>query len=69
MLGVVELLGGFEQRPAGVLDPYLSDLHVGAHGVGLLAADLVDRGAGQRDDVERVKRDLGVGQPAADRAG
>ena len=35
----------------------------------LLAADLVDRGAGERDDVEGVKRDLGVGQRAADRAG
>ena len=44
-----ELLGCFVQRPAGVLDPDLTDLHVGAHGVGVLPADLVDRGAGQSD--------------------
>jgi hypothetical protein len=64
-----EFLGCLEQHPAGVLDPHPADAEVGAHGLAVLPANFVGRGAGQRDDVEGVKRDLGLGQPAADGAG
>jgi hypothetical protein len=64
-----ELFGGFEQHPAGVLDPQPADVEVGAHGPGVVSADVVDRGARERDHVEGVMRDLGLGQPAADGAG
>src|SRR5438128_6682193 len=56
-----------EQRPAGALDP-LAGLRMRALvRVPLISADLVHGALGQAHDVERVDRDLGVGQALADR--
>src|SRR5215213_13922 len=60
--------GGFEQRPAGALDPAAGWRVRALVGVPLLAPDLVGRAAREPADMERVKANLGVGDRVADRA-
>ncbi len=62
-----EPLGCLEQRPAHALDPSAGRALALARGVPLGAADLIDGAAGQDDDVEGIKADLGAGQGGLDR--
>ena len=58
LLIVVEVLGCFEQRPAGVLEPAGGVLVAeGAQLVSVRPANVVERPVRQGDDVERVNRD------------